>query len=143
MAAEVLGWLVLKAVVPTRHIPVGVCRDNSPTVAWQMRGASKRSVMANRLTRVLAMRMRVSRASHLITKHLAGDRNFLGDISLRSFGYKAEWHFENDTDFLTYFNKSFALPNQNCWTGFRLSDGVCSRVMRELLTQELSMAEWK
>ena len=28
MATEVLGWLVLEAVVPTRHAHVGVCSDN-------------------------------------------------------------------------------------------------------------------
>ena len=30
MAAEVLGWLVLEAIAPTRHTHVGVCSDNSP-----------------------------------------------------------------------------------------------------------------
>ena len=143
MAAEVLGWLVLEAVVPTRHVHVGACSDNSPTVAWQMRGASKQSVVANRLLRVLAVRLRIKRASPLITKHLAGDRNALGNIPSRSFGYKKEWHFKNDSNFLTYFNNCFPLPNQICWTGFRLSGGVCSRVMQELRTQGSSMAEWR
>ena len=34
MVAEVLGWLVLEAVISTRHTHVGVCSDNSATVAW-------------------------------------------------------------------------------------------------------------
>ncbi|KAL7525321.1 hypothetical protein ACHAXR_003320 [Thalassiosira sp. AJA248-18] len=143
MAAEVLGWLVLEAVVSTRWAHVGICSDNSATVAWQMRGASKRSRVANRLLRVLAIRLRKNRASPLVTRHIAGERNSLGDIPSRSFGYKAEWNFEKDNDFLEFFNTSFPLPSQNCWTGFRLDDGVCSKVMRELLTQGSPMAEWR
>ncbi len=34
MAAEVLGWLVLEAIVPTKHKHVGMCSDNSLMVAW-------------------------------------------------------------------------------------------------------------
>ena len=33
MAAEVLGWLVLEAIVDTRWAHVGACSDNSATVA--------------------------------------------------------------------------------------------------------------
>ena len=58
MAAELLGWLVLEANVPLRHEHVGLCSDNSATVSWQMRGASKRSAVANRLLRVLAITCR-------------------------------------------------------------------------------------
>lgn len=144
MAAEVLGWLVLEACTDTLHWKhVGVCSDNSPTVAWTARWASKRSSVANRLLRVLAIRHRVQRASPLVARHIAGEENQLGDIPSRSFGYKAEWHFEHDIDFLSYFNRAFPLPNKNSWTGFRLTSGVASKVMRELLTQGSSMAEWR
>ena len=143
MAAEVLGFLVLEACTPLRWKHVGVCSDNTATVAWQRRGASKRSAIANRLLRVLAIRQRVNRASPLVTRHLAGVRNHLGDIPLRSFGYKAEWHFENDLDFLSFFNETFPLPEQNCWTGFRLANAVVTKVTRELLTRGSPMDEWR
>ena len=107
MAAELLGWLVLESLVPLRHEHVGLCSDNSATVAWQMRGASRRSVAANRLLRVLAIRMRKNRASPLVTRHLAGNRNHLGDIPSRSFGYKEEWHFEKTDNFLRILTKRF------------------------------------
>ena len=142
MAAELLGWIVLEASVDTRHAHVGVCSDNSATVAWQMRGASKRSAVANRLLRVLAIRLRKNRASPLVTRHLAGERNHLGDIPSRSFGYKKEWE-HNDEAFLTFFNKTFPLPQQNCWTGFRLNSRVASKVICELLTEGSSMDEWR
>ena len=143
MAAELLAWLVLEACVPTRHVHAGACSDNSATVGWQTRGASKRSVVANRLLRVLATRMRVNRASPLVTRHMAGKRNHLGDIPSRSFGYKAEWHHETDEQFLTFFNKMFPLPEQNCWTMFRLNPAIASKVTCELVTEGSSMDEWR
>ena len=141
MAAEVLGLLVLVANMPLKHEHVGLCSDNSATVAWQMGGASKRSAVANRLLRVLATRMRRCHAQPLLTRHLAGKRNHLGDIPSRSFGYEKEWHFENDKEFLTYFNHIFPLPDKNTWTGFRLKYAVAMKVTRELLTQGSSMVE--
>ena len=70
MADEVLGFLVLKANVPLRWEHVGVCSDNSATVAWQGRGVSKQSAVVNRLLRILAVRQRVNQASPLVTRHL-------------------------------------------------------------------------
>ena len=141
MAADLLGWLVLEGNVLLKHEHVGLCSDNSATVSWQMRGASRRSAVANRLLRLLAVRMRQSRAPPLVTCHLAGKRNHLGDIPSRSFGYKKEWHFEKDNDFLAYFDNLFPLPNKNTRTGFRLKSAVATKVIRKLLTQGLSMAE--
>ena len=143
MAAELLGWLVLEGVVCTRWTHAGCCSDNSATVSWQARGASKRSRVANRLLRVLAIRLRVNRASPLMTKHITGDQNGLGDIPSWSYGYKAEWHHKIDIDFLAYFNKTFPLPSKNCWTGYRLHSAVSTKVMRELLTGGSSMDEWR
>ena len=109
-----------------------------------MQGASRRSAVANRLLRVLSVRMRPSRASPLVTHHLAGKRNHLvGDILSRSFGYTKEWHFEKDKEFLTYFINLFPLPNKNTWTGFRLKSAVAPKDMCELLTQESSMEKWR
>ena len=79
------------------------------------------------------------RASPLVTRHIAGKQNALGNVPSQSYGWKASWHFENDNDFLTFFNSHFPLPEQNLWTGFQ----VVSRVMRELLTQGSPMAEWR
>ena len=47
MAAELLGGLVLKGLVATCWTYMGVCSNNSVTVVWQRRGASKWSRMAN------------------------------------------------------------------------------------------------
>ena len=132
----------MEIVVPIRWIHVGVCSNNYATMSWQTWGASRRSKVANRLLRILTIRLRKNRASPLVTRQLAGYRNALGDIPSRSYGYKAAWHFCNNTDFWTFFNESFPLPSQNLWTGFRLDDKVVTKVMRELLTQGSSMDEW-
>ncbi|KAL7525054.1 hypothetical protein ACHAWF_002174, partial [Thalassiosira exigua] len=144
MAAEVLGWLVLEGCVPVlRWKHVGVWSDNTPTVAWTTRWASRRSAAANRLLRILAIRHREKRASPLVARHLAGELNTLGDIPSRSFGYKAEWHFVEDDAFLTFFNQKFPLPLKNSWQGFRLTSAVATKVTNELLTEASSMAEWR
>jgi hypothetical protein len=51
--------------------------------------------------------MRKNRASPLVTRHIAGVRNMLGDIPSCSYGYKAKWHFVNDIDFLAFLTKHF------------------------------------
>ena len=73
MLGALLGWIVLEAITCVRMAHVGMCSNNSPTVAWQSRGASKRSDVANRLLRILAIRMRVKQVSPLVTKHLVGE----------------------------------------------------------------------
>ncbi len=118
MEAEVLGWLVLEAVVPTWHAHVGACSENSPTVAWQTTGASKRSDVANWLLRVLAVRLHRNRASPLVTQHMAGDENRLGDILPRSFGYKAEWYFEEDNIFYHFSTQLFHFQIRILGQGF-------------------------
>ncbi len=143
MCAELLGWLVLETCTTTlRWKHVGVWSDNSPTIAWTSRWASKRSAAANRLLRVLAICHRENRGSPLVARHLAGIRNRLGDILSRSFGYKDEWHFTSDDAFLSFFNTTFPLPNKNSWTGFRLTSAIATKAMRELLTGGSPMAEW-
>ena len=52
MVAEFLGCLVLEENVPRRRACGTVLRQLG-TVSWQMRGASRRSVVANGLLRVL------------------------------------------------------------------------------------------
>ena len=82
---------MLEAITCVRLAHVGMCRsNNSPTVAWQSRGASKRSDVANRLLRILVICMHVKQASPLVTKHLVGEQNHLGDMPSRSFGYNAK-----------------------------------------------------
>ena len=102
LSAEVLGWLVFEGVVPTRWIHEGVYSDNYATASWQTQSESQRLRVENRFLRILTIRLRKNRASPLVTRHLAGDRNALGDTPSRSYGYKTAWHLRNATDFWTF-----------------------------------------
>ena len=99
--------------------------------------------MATHLIRALEICLHKNRASPLITQHLSQIRNTLGDITSRSYGYKAEWNSAYDDDSLDIFNNTFPLPSQNSWTGFRLANGVASKVIQELLMLGWSMVEWR
>ena len=72
MLGVLLGWIVLEAITCVRLAHAGMCSNNSSTVTWQTRGALKQSNVANRLLRILAIRMRVKRVSPLVMKHLVG-----------------------------------------------------------------------
>ncbi len=56
MVAKALGWLMLEAIAMTTHEHVDVCSDNLLTKASKIRGASKTSMVVNRLLQVLVIR---------------------------------------------------------------------------------------
>ena len=144
MAGLLMVWLVMEAVAPSlRHKHVALLSDNSPSVSWVTRLASKSSMIAGGLLRALALRLRVNRTSPLTPLHIPGVHNRIGDIPSRSFGYKKEWHFPCDTNFLTFFNSTFPLPNQDSWHIFRLQPKICTRVTSVLLTKHSEAAEWR
>ena len=144
MAAIVLGWLVLEGIdADLRHAHVGIYSDNTPSVSWTNKMASKRSNIAGHLLFALAMRQRLCRASPLCTLHIAGIINDMADIPSRSFGYKAEWNFQHDADFLNYFESSFPLPNQRSWKLFQPSSGVTTRIVAALQMKAIPMVEWQ
>ena len=116
--------------------------NNSPFVRWIDRIASKRSTPASKLLRILAHRINEQRACP-ITLHIPGVHNRIADIPSRSFGYHHAWHFRDDQKFLTFFNKTFPLPQQQCWTMCQLSSEIKSRCVRVLVTKESEMRDWK
>ena len=143
-AGALLLWLVIERVVPNlagKH--VALLNDNSPTVSWLTRLTSTRSRTAAALLRILSMRLKLARASPLIPMHIAGEQNAISDIPSRSFGGKAKWHCKTDREFLTLFNSTFPLPQQNCWTLFHLPKESCTRVISVLLTQASEPQEWR
>ena len=141
MAPKVLGWLVLEACIPLKWEHGKECSDNMPTVAWATNWASKRLRMVKQLLMVLATHMRKNRASHLVTKHITGKQNILGDFQSKLFGYNAKWHFVNDSGFLAFFYETFPPPYQNFWTGSCLKDDNVTKGPLELLIQRSSIDE--
>ena len=134
----------MEEVAPSlRHEHVALLSNNSPSVGWVTRMASKSSKVAGMLLRALSLRMRIRRCSPLTPLHLAGRHNCIGDIPSRSFGYKKEWHFNCDKQFLTFFDKTFPLPKQSSWHIFHLRRDICTRVTSAMLTKDSVAAAWK
>ena len=98
-----------------RHQRIGAFCDNTPTVSWAAKLASKRFKVARGLLRALALRQRVQRSSPLITLSIAGVDNVMADVSSRSFCGGGGWARANlsDDDFLLRFNSQFPLPQKN------------------------------
>ena len=144
MAGLLMVWLVMEAVAPSlRHKHVALLSDNSPSASWVKRLASKSSMVAGALLRALALQLRVNRTSPLTPLHIPGVHNRIGDIPSRSFGYKKDWHFPCDKNFLTFFNSTFPLPKQDSWHIFQLQRKICTRVTSALLTKHSEAAEWR
>ena len=143
MAAHLMQWLALEFTHDVRHQHAAIASDNTPTVAWANRLDSKRSQVAKRLLRVLAVRQRVCRASPLLTISIAGKDNDMADAASRWF--KDDTKYETDlpdTVFLPRFNAAFPLPQGASWKRFHFSSKIITRVISELVGPPLNMASW-
>eukprot|EP00978_Attheya_sp_CCMP212_P004556 scaffold9947_cov44-Attheya_sp.AAC.1 len=143
MAAHLMQWLALELTQDVRHQHAAIASDNTATVAWARRLDSKRSHVAKRLLRVLAVRQRVCRASPLLTISIAGKDNDMADAASRWF--KDDSKYETDlpyTVFLPRFNAAFPLPQGASWKRFHFSSKMITRVISELVGPPSSMASW-
>ena len=134
---------MLEGIVGTKNLRykyIGLSIDNMVAVSWTQRGAAKTSTATGRLLRVLALQKRVARALPLVAEHVAGYLNVLGDIPSCSFGYSKQWHFTDDSEFLSLVNSKFPLHRQRSWQGFRLSFELITKVISELGKRHL---RWK
>jgi hypothetical protein len=144
MAGLLMLWLVMEEVCifqPADH--VALFSDNSPTVHWVRRLASKRSRVAEHLVQALAMRLKKNRVSPLTPLHIAGRQNMMTDIPSRSFGSEPKWYCANNDELLTLFNDLFPLPAQQSWTVFQVSNKTFTRVLSVLRTEDFSLDEWR
>ena len=144
-AGLLILWFVMEQVAPSLALKhFALLNDNTPTtVSWGKKLNTSKSKTAAALLRVLALRLKMAKASPLIPMHIPGEENGLSDIPSRSFGGKAKWHCKTDDEFLTLFNNSFPLPNQNSWTLFHLPKDISSGVISILLTQASELGEWR
>ena len=142
MAGILLAWLVREELGSLHHHTVALFCDNTPAVAWATKLASKRSTIAGRLIRALAVRQRACHAAPLLTTHIAGDDNLLGDIPSRSFNSTCKWNCPTNKSFLTRFNNTFPLPQQQCWQFYQLPQQIFIRVISEMQTKPLPLDGW-
>ncbi len=90
---------------------VALFSDNSPSISWAERLASKKSLVGAQLIRALALRLRLNRCCPLTPLHVAGNQNSMADMALRLFGSTPRWHCTSDAHFALTFNTMFPLPD--------------------------------
>jgi len=122
MAGLVLLWLTMEEICgPLEEKRLTLFNDNSPTIGWATKLASKRSKVAEHLIQALALHAKQQKACPFTPIHIAGKRMAIADIPSRSFGSNPAWHCNNDDALLTLFNSTFPLPSQQSWTVFHLN----------------------
>jgi hypothetical protein len=138
LAGLVILWLMMEHVCgPLKEKRVALFSDNSPTVSWVQRMASRSSLIAEQLIRVLALRFNLQKVCPITMLHIAGDQNTMTDILSRSYGSKPKW--QSEEALLTFFNSTFPLPTQNSWTVCQPTSAIAMRVISVLRTTPFTL----
>jgi hypothetical protein len=148
LAAEVLaiGTLLAKAPV-TKWEPIRTLCDNTPTVSWIEKMASKSlSPTAGRLLRGLAFMLHGYHAGRLTTVHVPGQDNIMADIASRPSKAHAMFRCEtptlSDPDFLSAFDRAFPLPQEAQWAFAMVPLWLKSNVFETLRGKRLDLRLW-
>jgi hypothetical protein len=137
MAAALLHYMVLQQVTNMRHKRAGTFSDNTPTVSWSTRMADRsKGPTAGRLLRGLAAVQRTTQAGPYTVASVAGKKNQMADVASRSF------HIPDNQCFLTFFNTSFPLPQQQSWRIVQLMHAPTSNVISTLAGKQLPLPQW-
>ncbi len=148
LAAEVLAVGVLFAKASfIKHQPIGTLWDNSPTVSWIEKMASKsRSPTAGRLLRGLAFMLYCHHAGWLTTVHVHGKDNIMADIascpSKAHALFQAEHPVSSDHEFVSAFDTTFPLPQQQAWQLAMVPLRLKSNVFETLRGKRLELQQW-
>ena len=144
MTGLLLLWLVMEQVCGNlREKNVALFSDNSPTVGWVRRLATRGSLLSAHLIRALALWLKLNGTCLITPLHNAGEENSMTDIPSRSFGSEEKWHCKSHTELLTLFNMSFPLPKQHSWTVFQFFYAVGMRATSVLQTKDFTLDKWR
>ncbi len=119
LAAEVMAVGIALAVAPTvKHVLLGTLCDNTPTVSWIEKMASKaKGPMAGRLLRGLVVMLHCNKAGQLTTVHVPGVDNVMADVAscpAKAQKMSCATTSLSDTNFCSSFNTTFPSPQ---WPG--------------------------
>jgi hypothetical protein len=146
LAAEVLAVGVALERMNSKHTPLGTLCDNTPTVSWVDRMASKsKSPTAGRLLRGLAFMLYCAHAGRLTTVHVPGVENVMADIASRPT--KAQQLFRStsalsDINFRSSFDTAFPLPGNQQWTLASVPSWLRYNVFETLRGKRLALQLW-
>jgi hypothetical protein len=105
--------------------------------------ASRSSLVAEQLIRVLALRFNLHKVCPITTLLIAGDQNAMTNIPSRSFGSEPKWHFKMDLDLLTFFNVTFPLPHKNSWTVCQPTSRIAMHKISVLRMTPFTLDNWR
>jgi hypothetical protein len=115
LAAALLLTMMLKhAVLALKHKTIAAWSDNTPTMGWVWRMATKQSKIAGRLIRGLGLRQRMNETCPLAAQHIPGEKNKMADFASRS--YTPSLHLHGDSHFFARFSHLSPLPQNLYWT---------------------------
>jgi hypothetical protein len=117
---EMAGLLMLFVIMehvcgPLVEKRVALFSNNSPTIGWVERLASRTSIITAHLIRALALQLVANKCCPLMPQYISGSKNAMTDIPLHSFGSLPRWHFKTEHQLLTFLNDNFPLPQQKLW----------------------------
>ncbi len=145
LAAEVLGIGVILSEAPViKQEPLGTLCDNTPTVSWIEKMASKSSTpIAGRLLCGLAFMLYCHCAGRLTTIYVPGPENIMADIASRPS--KALTFFRTATPVLSdhdFVNVAFPLLEQQTWSITLVPEWVKFNVFKTLRGKQLDLRLW-
>ena len=147
LAAEVMAVGVALVVAHTiKHVPLGTLCDNTPTVSWIEKMASKsQGPTSGRLLRGLAVMLHSNRAGRLTTVHVPGADNVLADVASRPAKAQKMFMSEtplSDTAFRSSFDIAFPLPDNQAWTLAEVPPWMKLCVFETLRGKRLDLRRW-
>jgi len=147
LAAEVMAVAVALSVAPkVKHVPLGTLCDNTPTVSWIEKMASKaKGPTAGRLLRGLAVMLHGNKAGRLTTVHVPGVDNVMADVASRPAKAQKMFRAEtplSDTDFRSSFDIAFPLPDNQAWTLAEVPQWMKLCVFETLRGKRLALQRW-
>jgi hypothetical protein len=127
-------------------VPLGTLCDNTPTVSWIEKMASKaKGPTAGRLLQGLAVMLHGNKAGQLTTVHVPGVDNVMADVASRPA--KAQKMFQaatplSDTKFCLSFDIAFPLPNNQAWTLAEVTPWLKLCIFETLRGKRLALQQW-
>jgi hypothetical protein len=147
LAAEVLAVGVILESAPTiKHAPLGTLCDNTPTVSWVEKMASKSNTPTTGcLLRGLAFKFHCHHAGRLVTVHVPGMDNVMADIASRPTKAQKLFHSPttlSDSAFCSAFDIAFPLPDDQQWTLVTSPHWMKFNVFETLRGKRLALSLW-
>jgi hypothetical protein len=146
-AAEVLAIGVILTSAPTpKHAPLGTLCDNTPTVSWVKKMASKANTpTAGQLLRGLAFMLHCHHTGRLMTIHVPGMDNVMADIASRPTKAQKLFHSPtalSDSAFCSAFDIAFPLPYDQPWMLASTPPWVKFNIFETLCGKQLALPLW-